>query len=283
LVHSGIKIGRWHGFHPNQLAYMKRIIPAVVLFCISTLFGAAQTDGGTSGAESTMVEEQAQPEIRAVQTETEKGAAKKQTSGTNTVLTPSAGADEKAGHFDLQFQNIDMNQLLGIYAHVKGRSVLRHPSFPRISFDLNASCTNQGEAARAIEKVFEAKGITTILDGEKFVLVVPKGQASAPITNSTVSVNPAKDGTPQDKTIPAGEIRLLGVDVRQVLAIYASLVGRKVVQSDNVPPVLISFTSSTPLTTLETIHALDTLFRWNGLKVVPVGDDSIKVVSISSP
>jgi hypothetical protein len=207
--------------------------------------------------------------------------------GTSTVLTlnqkaPSGSDNAAAGHSQIELQNIDLNQVLAIYAEVSGRTILRHPTLRPVSLDVKAFPTNQVEAAQALEKALEEKGIATILDGEKFVKVVPKAMAAEVSQHSSENVSAITNLSPSKALIPTGSINFIALDVNQMLPIYAQLVGRKLVQTDRLPPVQISLKSTTPLTVSEVIHALDTLLRWSGLKVVPVGDDSLKAVSIYS-
>ncbi|MDB6063825.1 MAG: hypothetical protein JWR26_33 [Pedosphaera sp.] len=291
---------------------MKRIIPALVLFCISTHFVAAQTlptptrlagiinlpdekvailethDHGSSIAEWMFLQEgERQSLIEVFQIDPEAGTVKLAQGGTNLVLnlgraTDPAKADAASNRLNIELEKVETRQVLELYAQLKGRSVL-HPELFLSSFDLKIAAKDRTEAAEAIEKALKDQGIATRLDGEKFVLVAPNRQMPTDTTNSPVSVLPAKGSAPQGKAIPPGNINFISIDVPQILQIYAHSVGRKLVPTKLPGWGLISFRSQTPLSVEEAIHALDTLLKWNGLKMVPVGDDSIKAVSISSP
>ncbi|MDB6063826.1 MAG: hypothetical protein JWR26_34 [Pedosphaera sp.] len=241
-------------------------------------------DKGSADAEWQILEQgQVKSGIEIVEIDTDRGRVRIQRGGTNTIWAVSheghAGAvNDSAEHANILLENADIMQVAKLYARMKGRTVLRFPTLPRISFDLSISATNQVEAARAIEKAFEEKGIILVLDGEKFVVVAPKADAQA----AAVQPPAPYDSSLAEETIPPGESSF-SIDCRQMLAIYAQLVGRKVVELEELPPVEVYLQNDTPLTKSEAIHVMETLFKWNGLKMVPVGDDSIKAVSISSP
>ena len=68
-----------------------------------------------------------------------------------------------------------------------------------------------------------------------------------------------------------------GVDVSQVLDIYAELVGRTLIRGP-VPAATIILQTQTPLTKSEAIEALQAVLALNGIAVVNIGDKFVKVL-----
>jgi general secretion pathway protein D len=93
-----------------------------------------------------------------------------------------------------------------------------------------------------------------------------------PATN-TASTNSA----PPEEMIPAGNINFQGVDVGQVLDVYAQLVGRTLLRA-GLPSASIVLRTETPLTKSEAIQALQAVLALNGIALVNVGDKFVKVV-----
>ena len=79
--------------------------------------------------------------------------------------------------------------------------------------------------------------------------------------------------------IPAGNINFQGVDVSQVLDVYAQLVGRTMLRA-GLPPAQIILRTETPLTKTEAIQALQAVLALNGIALVNVGDKFVKVLPV---
>ena len=79
--------------------------------------------------------------------------------------------------------------------------------------------------------------------------------------------------------IPAGNINFQGVDVSQVLEVYAKLVGRTLLRA-GLPTASIVLKTETPLTKTEAIEALQAVLALNGISVVNIGDKFVKVVPV---
>jgi general secretion pathway protein D len=103
---------------------------------------------------------------------------------------------------------------------------------------------------------------------------------TTPITSSpsdaSASFAPANRVT-SEETIPAGTINFQGVDVNQVLEVYAQLVGRTLLRA-GLPSASIVLKTQTPLTRTEAIQALQAVLALNGISVVNVGDKFVKVL-----
>ena len=79
--------------------------------------------------------------------------------------------------------------------------------------------------------------------------------------------------------IPAGNINFQGVDVSQVLEVYAKLVGRTLLRA-GLPSASIILKTETPLTKTEAIEALQAVLALNGISVVNIGDKFVKVLPV---
>ena len=105
------------------------------------------------------------------------------------------------------------------------------------------------------------------------------GSVTAPAVNPD-DVNTAPDGTaPAEEMIPAGNINFQGVDVSQVLEVYAKLVGRTLLRA-GLPTASIVLKTETPLTKSEAIQALQAVLSLNGISVVNIGEKFVKVLPI---
>jgi general secretion pathway protein D len=98
-----------------------------------------------------------------------------------------------------------------------------------------------------------------------------------PFGNAT-SDNGTSGFAAQEEMIPAGNINFQGVDVSQVLEVYAQLVGRTLLRA-NLPAATIVLKTETPLTKSEAIEALQAVLAMNNISVVNVGDKFVKVLA----
>jgi len=81
----------------------------------------------------------------------------------------------------------------------------------------------------------------------------------------------------QEEMTKPGEINFQGVDVSEVLDIYAKLVNRTLLRGA-LPQAQIILTTQTPLTKTETIQALQAVLALNGISLVNIGDKFVKVL-----
>jgi general secretion pathway protein D len=116
--------------------------------------------------------------------------------------------------------------------------------------------------------------------------VTPAMPSLAPASNSLpslVTVTPKTASTnnaPPEEMIPAGNINFQGVDVSQVLDVYAQLVGRTMLRA-GLPAAQIILRTETPLTKTEAIQALQAVLALNNIALVNVGDKFVKVLPIA--
>ena len=103
----------------------------------------------------------------------------------------------------------------------------------------------------------------------------PGGAAAAPPT-APADASAAAAASSEEMIAP-GLIDFEGVDVNQVLDIYAKLVNRTLIRG-GLPQAQIILHTQTPLTKTEVIEALQAVLALNGISLVNIGDKFVKVL-----
>jgi len=109
----------------------------------------------------------------------------------------------------------------------------------------------------------------------------PGGAAAPGVAVPTPFTNPnaaAPAAAPQEEMIAPGTINFEGVDVNQVLDVYAQLVNRTLLRA-TLPQASITLKTQTPLTRTEAIEALKSVLGMNNITLIDVGDKFVKVSS----
>jgi general secretion pathway protein D len=101
---------------------------------------------------------------------------------------------------------------------------------------------------------------------------------------------PSPPGTPavgstapiasSEQMVPPGDINFEGVDVDQVLDVYARYVGRTLLRA-GLPAAKIVLHTETPLTKDEVIQALQGVLALNGIALINIGDKFVKAVPVA--
>jgi general secretion pathway protein D len=104
----------------------------------------------------------------------------------------------------------------------------------------------------------------------------PAAPAAAPLAEPGASAATTAS-QPPEKEIPAYSYNFEGVDVSQVLEVYAQLVGRTLLRA-GLPGAQIILKTETPLTKSEAIQALQAVLALNGISLVNIGDKFVKVL-----
>lgn len=188
--------------------------------------------------------------------------------GSTNELTPSLPV--------MYFHALSLERAVGLYADYKKRTPLMHPQLGSPTFSLKANVHTEAEAVEAWEKLFRARNIATISDGEHFVMVVPFA-----FTNSVKPGASALSST--NSLVPPMSINFHSAPIHLAIQAYADYVQKEAVNlHDNswlsccdVP--LITLTQVTPLSRGEIIYALDTLFNWNNVRMIPEGAGKLKI------
>jgi general secretion pathway protein D len=105
--------------------------------------------------------------------------------------------------------------------------------------------------------------------------VQPQPQ-NQPLAQNNFPGLPSPNNPPGEETVPPGFINFQGVDVNQVLEVYAQLVGRTLLRA-SLPQASIVLKTQTALTKKEAIEALEAVLALNNISVINVGDKFVKV------
>jgi hypothetical protein len=176
------------------------------------------------------------------------------------------------------FERGSLDAVLRLYSDLLGRTLLRHPLLPEPDFTFGVRALNRDDAVRAIENELADKGIALIPDGEIFTMLVPKEIASKIKAAALKNKSPAPKG-PRDF-----EFHFQGVPLVQAADIYAGLFGCELKMDEQFPgdnSITLKLRTVTKLNKDEVIYALDTLFTWAGVKIVPAGQHLMKVVPVA--
>ena len=210
-------------------------------------------------------------------------------SKTRLVLAP-IGATNSGPKTGVDFSRADLAEVIEIHSYLTSRTALRHPRLPKISVSLQIPGTNRTTIVSTLEKALKEQGVSFIPDGEKFVMVVPNLFATsasphAPGANIGTNASSRTTSAANQNTFKPGEIELPQIPLEQVLYLYGQLIGAT---RDSIEEAVahdfgdrsITLKTATPLTTPEACYALETLFEWNGYKIVPGTNNTLKVISI---
>jgi hypothetical protein len=246
---------------------------------------------GSRARQIILSERQREEDVEVEKIEAEKGSVKAVWGGAggatvrlnNTTNLPVPG---------IVLEDADLDAVLQLFASFTNRSLLRWPYLPASPFSLRAPANDQPGAAQVLAKALVAEGLSIIPDGEKFLMIVPKSKAgrvnphapraiaSAGSATKVQAAAPASGGA-EEEVIAPGMIDFRGADLWQVEDIYAYMVGRTF-DAGGSPRLsgAISFRTQTRLTKEEAMYAIETLLRWNGIKLVPEGKDKLKATRV---
>ena len=197
------------------------------------------------------------------------------------IASAQTNAPNQTAVTDIHLREAKLQQALELYAQIKGRTILRQPLLKPITVSLD---TEIPTAAAAFEDMLRQRGIATIPEGDKFVMVVPISLTNSvtPRSNKIVStVLGDLSSMTNNEVIPAGTINFLPTDWNQVIPIYSDIIERKPASGSKFPYGLIYLRTVNPLSKAEVIYALETLFAWNGLQLVPEDDKTFRAESLS--
>jgi len=167
--------------------------------------------------------------------------------------------------------------VLFLYSQFTGRTLIRSPRLPASTFDLDVGAAGPETAAQRLKRALAARGITTIEDGEKFLLVVPTSEVSIAKPRSPEIRSLASDDN-RSESFPGGAfINFPNTELSQVVKFYSDLTGRSLDQAQRLPSnCTVNFTTQTALSAEECAYALETLLGWHGLKVVAADGEDFK-------
>jgi hypothetical protein len=228
-------------------------------------------------------------EFEVTRIQPESGLVEGQYAGTNLTLKFEKDAFPSSkglglAPYTIRSRDAAWEYFVWLYQGMMNRSVLCPARLRDLRFTLDASATNRAEACKLIEQEFRKQGVVPVLDGVKFVQLVSEAQApnvvagsANPSTNSLLSASAG--GALLD-----GFVDFRGVLARDAASVYGKIAGFEIHDRYKLAPrahsACIYFRSQGPLTRLEVLYALETLFRFEGLAVERVDSRSFTLVEI---
>ena len=201
-------------------------------------------------------------------------------SGATTLTFRTNYPSVNGSDYGLVLENASLDPVLRTYGEISKRTILQPAAMPVLLISVSNAGTDTKEAIRALEKALAEKGIVTIPDGDKFVMMVPKAMAGKVKPRAKEIKSSGSNGSAV--IVQPKEILFMAATSDQVIAIYAEFAGRKLDRSEGLPPArTISFQNVTPLTRDEALYAFDTLLDWSGIKLVPGEGDLLHAELIS--
>jgi len=228
-----------------------------------------------------------------------------------TKGSEASKGQEVLGPGMVHFMNADLSQVLGIYAQMSQRTILRPITLPAPTFNLKTqSVLTKDEVLYAFETVLALNGICVVHDGAKFAQVVlmaqraqvemraPKPEPGAKLFDPkkvpSVGVSTPLRPLTEVERIEREFERLRKAfyefmhfpdptkpPARRLLGLYADLAGKTAVSSKNLDGAGIWFHVETPLTKSELLYAIETTFTLHNLAIVPVDERKIRLGHIS--
>jgi len=182
----------------------------------------------------------------------------------------------------LMLEDAPLATVLSLYGPFAHRTLLCSGKIPDAVFTLRTAAATDAEAARAIEKALAEKEISSVPDGDKFLLVLTKSEARTvkPRSSQIRSADNAGDAV----LFPPGALRLIRSDVGLVLDLYAGIAGGKRDRNASLRLAVqpVDLVSQTPLTKEESLYALEMLLKLRGLKIENAAD-GMKLVPMGIP
>ena len=182
--------------------------------------------------------------------------------------------------YSLALDRANTDLVLFLHAQLTGRTLLRSPRIPTSSFSLNATATTPALIVRTMQDALAEKGVAIVPDGDKFLLATLSAEISL-TRPCSVKIKTLTGFDKYRERFPGGVfINLPNAELNQAASLYTALTGRVLCSAEGLPSNrLITLTTQSALSLEEGAYALETLFSWHGLQIVPVGG-GFKVISV---
>lgn len=169
---------------------------------------------------------------------------------------------------------------LEVYGNLTGKTVLAPSALPFLSDAIISDLpTEKTNAIARIESELSKQRLAVVHDGPHFVRVFPEKQRGF-LTNVSLRGAELAVAKPQE-TMAAGLIKLIGVELDQVLPMYAAISRRTVLRPAHLPQTVVRLKSTCPLNREETVYAMATVLALNGIAVVEDGERFVQVVPMA--
>jgi hypothetical protein len=204
----------------------------------------------------------------------------------------------------VNFPGTELTQVLGIYAELKNRTILRTRFLPQASVRLKTQCAlTREELIYAVETVLALNGIATVDDGRAFVQIVPiqlrsQVNAHAPTPEPSARLfDPQKVPAVGQYEFPRPQTKLerdlerwrkaffefmrlnspRNSSAQRLLELYAGLTDKTAEPSAQYESSPIWFHVTTPVSKSELLYAIETTFALNNLSITRVDDERIRL------
>lgn len=165
------------------------------------------------------------------------------------------------------------------YGQLSGKTLLYWPRLPTAGVSAAGSVASRKDAAKILQTALDDRQIASVTDGEKFIMIVPADQVSAVKPRAPRSEQASSPKTAE--LLPPGSISFKGVMIDMVYPLYAEYIQAKLDRSGSLPtpiqPFIFLHTRSA-LSRDEVVYALDTIFGWQGIKMVRGQNGSVRPV-----
>jgi mono/diheme cytochrome c family protein len=173
----------------------------------------------------------------------------------------------------LALRKVNLDLVLFLYSQFSGRTIIRSPHLPAALLDLNVGAAGPESMTQGLKRVLLAHGITSIEDGDKFLLVMPESESGSVHPQFRQFEASAADGSWPDLYPGGVNVNLPNTGLDQLVRLYTELTGRKFDSLELPTTGMVNFTTRAPLSKVECVYALETLLRWHGLERVTVAGD----------
>ena len=163
---------------------------------------------------------------------------------------------------------------LDAYEDLTHRTIL-HGEVRRLPVSLTPlMLAEPDKAAGILNEELSKQGYKLVLDGEKFVQILPATEAT---TRASPLFNNSSSGV--NASIADKEINFTSIDLGTFLDFCGAAFNRTILRPSSLPTVTVALRSATPLTQDELFHAIRVVLSLNGLAVVPDGDKFVQIVT----
>ena len=170
---------------------------------------------------------------------------------------------------------------LDLYRDLVGKTLLIAPELPEApALTLSDLPDDRPNAIAKIEDELTKSGVAVVPDGPHFIRLLPRQRRDAllqeaPLRGSELQPSPGQE------ILPTGMLNLPGVQLPQILTIYAELSRRTVLRPCDLPCPAIQFKTAGPLSREEAIYALKTVLAFNGIAMVDDGAALVQAVPVA--
>jgi hypothetical protein len=178
----------------------------------------------------------------------------------------------------VHLQDAAFNDVIDLYSDLEKRVLLLHPAIDRAAVSLQVVWTNQtpatAEATHALLKYLNQRGISVVVDGSKFLQVIPSDISAKALPQS---------GELPEASHEIERMTLETNDAGDLARLYSDYSGR---QRTGIVPTyrtVLYLKSAQPLSKPEVLYAVETLLGWYDAKIILGDDNTFKLEPTPQP